>query len=326
MIGGNVDKKNIDIENIKDGVLSYTKDILGLNNSSGVSLQDYEEFKQSAIEYGEEKLERAFLNEKNKKLSIHLDGDYLKRTGYPEEMATSIIAFFQAAAFFYENTEYGKKARENPKMENYSLLNGICKKVEIDTLEFLEIDIERIKNRILYGFNREGWEIYEKLEEKAKEQNFLNYLYPEAGIQPRIGILQKDMRNIEDAIERIHVCLGKPGQYRDIEKELKIIQHEADKVNDAPEESIRNLDSFIKEGPTIFLESDSLHEKNLDEKQKAHISVLQEFLDKLNNNWLNKHRKQERTIIKHNEKYVLKAALLFAGKSDNFDKTLRSLI
>lgn len=182
----------IDVNKIFEHVTAYTGGSLGLYNDSSVFLDDSGEWSAVMAKYHVKekgKEDRAFMGEDDRR--IHLNQEVL-RPSISREIVASIIAFFQAPAYFFESTNYGEliaderrkcmqartitSQRLNSLYAKASSLFGIAKFVEMETESFLVAehgyDFSAIKDTLMGDFRNtpyyKGFEVTQQLYEAAR--------------------------------------------------------------------------------------------------------------------------------------------------------------
>jgi len=307
----------MDIEKIRNDVLSYTNGILELGKYEKVFLENESDFMKNIKKYNE-KTEKAFLREKD--FSIHINKAYLEKTKRPIEMAKSIIAYFQPALFVIS-------IDRDCSLKKCSLLCGISKGVEIDTLKYLKVEnLERILKNILYKFDNLGYKLYQELKKKAEDEKFREKLFLDAGFEPRVEAEAKNMDDVKKSIEKIRSLIGGSRQFRDIKKELYEIE-ENFKRGGATKDLNILIRKLINNGEVILKDDDPLGGRSLEKSEvRTYISLVQDSLDKFEE-WAKSFDKLPKIQIYNlGKNLVLKAALTIAVNSNNFDKTLEGVV
>ncbi|MCS7106252.1 MAG: hypothetical protein NZ942_02975, partial [Candidatus Aenigmarchaeota archaeon] len=151
------------ISKVRNDVLSFTSEILSLDNSSQVIFSDLSKTEfENTYGYFDEKEFKIFIN------SYGLDEKKLR------QYSACVISFFQPYAFYLENVENFLKDEERLR-EAREVFTGIGKWVEKKTLDYLEslgyaFDYE-IKSSFENYRNLEGFKICQELWNDVRKLN-----------------------------------------------------------------------------------------------------------------------------------------------------------
>ncbi len=322
MNGGNLSLEEIDF--IKSNVLLYTDDILGLGDLSNIIPIEEDKFEKYADRYGVDTSRTEFLNEKE--LFIYLNYNFFRKTEFSQEKITGVISFYQPICYVLKSTNIGERIRNDWDIyyDECKLLDGISKKVEVDTLINLTLYSERIK-KLYEGFEKlEGWKLYEQLEKKKKDKEFLENLFLKSGITPDIEIIPHDMKLSKEYIEKISISFGDMKQYRDLKKPLEDLRNQL--VKGGNQDLGKEMEKLLKLGNKIFLDSTSLDEEEFKPEQKRFRKELSHKLKEAKD-WACLFDDMSEKKIFRNKNYLLKAALKMAGDSEEkFDDTMRKIL
>ncbi|MCD6226386.1 MAG: hypothetical protein J7J93_01145, partial [Candidatus Aenigmarchaeota archaeon] len=275
MNGGNLSSAEIDF--IKKNVLLYTDGILGLGDFSNIiPIEEDYKFKEYASRYGVDVSRAEFLNEKE--FFIYLNYDFFKKIEFSYEKITGIISFYQPICYVLKSTNIGERIRNDCSIyyDECKLLDGISKKVEVDTLINLGLYSEKIK-RLYKGLeNLEGWKLYEQLQKKKDDKEFLDNLFLKSGIVPDIEIIPHDMKLSKKYIEEVLISFGNMDQYKDIKKPLENLKNQL--IKGGNPDLGKDIEKLLELGNKFFLDSTSLDEENFTKEQKR---FRKELLHKL---------------------------------------------
>lgn len=186
-----------EIEKIHEDILSFTDNVLKLNNNSRPQLETEESFynllemelRKSGMKMPEDE-PRAFISDD---LIIHLNQRALEGDLFKEWSATAIV-FFQPYAFFLERTDVGEQLRNSDKLGQLSkecyFLDGIGKWVEKESwgrLNTRGYDFDRVQFELIgelksHEYYR-AYKICEKLWKSAETAD-LSRLYGPKKAEP----------------------------------------------------------------------------------------------------------------------------------------------